>query len=147
MERSTVQREYILKEVSSRADHPGAFDIYKSVKVSLPNISLATVYRNLNRLAKEGRVTKITLPDEPERYDHVSESHFHLLCECCGLLFDIPESGGLFLIIDEWIAKSKRKFFFTGGVFRGVCPDCAGKSKNCFTPAAPDDNLKSNKEN
>ena len=53
--RYSAQREAVLKELSSRYDHPTAEDIYFSVKKEISNISLATIYRNLTFLSDNGK--------------------------------------------------------------------------------------------
>ena len=48
------QREQILETVKSMDVHPSADDIYSHVRKELPQISLGTVYRNLNQLVEIG---------------------------------------------------------------------------------------------
>ncbi|MBO5766193.1 MAG: transcriptional repressor, partial [Lentisphaeria bacterium] len=43
----SVQRDAILSELRSVTSHPTAEDIYKSLRVRMPKISIGTVYRNL----------------------------------------------------------------------------------------------------
>ena len=42
------QRESILNSLNEKLDHPTAEMVYNCVKKEQPNISLGTVYRNLN---------------------------------------------------------------------------------------------------
>ena len=48
--RNTKQRDLILSIVNNSYSHPGALDIYNEAVKLIPNISLGTVYRNLNLL-------------------------------------------------------------------------------------------------
>ena len=59
--RYSYQREVIYNNVMSRKDHPTAEQIYEDVKKEIPNISLGTVYRNLNFLSDEGKILKVDL--------------------------------------------------------------------------------------
>lgn len=49
--------------------HPTADDVYASVKLILPNISLGTVYRNLSFLVEQGEVLSLKLGDGKEHFD------------------------------------------------------------------------------
>ena len=49
------QRESIKACLMARNDHPTADAIYASIRQEYPNISLGTVYRNLNLLEETGR--------------------------------------------------------------------------------------------
>ena len=59
-----MQREFILKNVLLRKDHPTAEKIYEDVREAIPNISLGTVYRNLNLLTEEGLDFSVSLSDK-----------------------------------------------------------------------------------
>lgn len=48
------QRESILNALNEKLDHPTAEMVYNCVKQEQPNISLGTVYRNLNQLVEQG---------------------------------------------------------------------------------------------
>ena len=62
------QREAIKHFLVSTNSHPTADIVYMHVKEEFPNISLGTVYRNLNLLADLGEATKITTPDGADRF-------------------------------------------------------------------------------
>ena len=49
------QRESIKACLMGRKDHPTADALYTSIREQFPNISLGTVYRNLNLLAETAR--------------------------------------------------------------------------------------------
>ncbi len=54
--RMTKQRKAILKVLKHTDSHPTADWIYEKVREEIPNISLGTVYRNLNVLAELGKI-------------------------------------------------------------------------------------------
>src|SRR3989344_3001733 len=58
MERLTCQKKIILDYLKSVQSHPSAEIIFKEAKKKLPQISLGTVYRNLNTLKQKGRFRK-----------------------------------------------------------------------------------------
>ena len=63
------QRESIKKYLASTKEHPTADTVYTHVKKDFPNISLGTVYRNLNLLTELGEALKISTPDGGDRFD------------------------------------------------------------------------------
>ena len=54
------QRESIKACLMNRHDHPTADALYASIREEFPNISLGTVYRNLNLLVETGEIRKLT---------------------------------------------------------------------------------------
>ena len=57
------QRESIKNCLMNRTDHPTADALYLSIREEFPNISLGTVYRNLNLLVELGEIMKFTCGD------------------------------------------------------------------------------------
>ena len=87
--RNTKQKEIIYKSVTTRCDHPTAEMIYSEVKGVLPQISLATVYRNLSQLAEKGKIKRIAVPSAPDRFDKTISEHSHFFCSECNSVFDL----------------------------------------------------------
>ena len=63
------KREAIKHYLASTKEHPTADTVYLHVKEDFPNISLGTVYRNLNLLTDIGEAIKIPTPDGGDRFD------------------------------------------------------------------------------
>ena len=87
--RSTKQLRSIKNYVLHTKSHPTAEDVYKEVVKDIPDISLRTVYRNLNKLAEQGMLRKIQVPNAPDRYDSTLEVHQHIFCTKCGEFTDV----------------------------------------------------------
>ena len=60
--RYSAKREIIKNAVMNNRIHPTADEVYQIVRKTNPEISLGTVYRNLNQLAESGGLLKITVP-------------------------------------------------------------------------------------
>ncbi|HHX93180.1 MAG TPA: transcriptional repressor [Clostridiales bacterium] len=88
--RYSKQRESIMEAVRSHDGHPTADQVYKTVRQNNPNISLGTVYRNLNQLAESGVLVRIPVSGSRDRFDHNTHAHFHAQCTSCGSFFDVP---------------------------------------------------------
>lgn len=91
-QRYSRQREEILKIVMGTKTHPTADWVYEEARRSIPNISLGTVYRNLNLLADEGVIMRIVLDDGKVRFDGNSDDHHHFICNDSGKVYDIESS-------------------------------------------------------
>ena len=116
------QREAILTQLRSRRDHPTAEELYLSLKPNMPNLSLGTVYRNLNLLAEEGIIMKIS-SDGADRFDATVKTHYHLQCTKCGRLFDL-EMPPFEEIEKKAQSVADCKITSHQLNFIGVCRDC-----------------------
>ena len=59
------------------------------------NISLGTVYRNLNVLVELQRIRKIKTFDGKDHYDKLHIKHNHFICLKCNKIFDIHETSNI----------------------------------------------------
>jgi Fe2+ or Zn2+ uptake regulation protein len=89
--RNTRQRGVILDVLRESHEHPTAEQIYREARQVIPNISLGTVYRNLNFLRDQGTVREIR-PNEggSSRFEGRDIPHAHFHCVRCNALLDIP---------------------------------------------------------
>lgn len=87
--RYSKQREAILDIVMTSCNHPAARMIYDIVRKQIPNVSLGTVYRNLNTLVDMGLIIRIPMKDGNDRFDKTIIKHNHICCEICNKVIDI----------------------------------------------------------
>lgn len=113
------KRDAILKELQGTSLHPSASWVYERLRQQIPDISLATVYRNISVLRQENQLMFVGVVNGEERFDAVVMPHPHLICESCGSVTDLPqyESVGMYGEIMERIDHSKT-------VFTGICQNC-----------------------
>lgn len=121
--RYSKQREVILSVVQDSCDHPSAETIYKRVRKIIPNISLGTIYRNLNALGNSKFINKISIPDEVDRFDKTLDMHCHFYCENCLDLIDI-DSKKISQLEKEIYLDSGNKITSHSVVFKGSCKKC-----------------------
>jgi len=120
------QRELILAAVRDHSDHPTAEEVYALLKPENPNLSLGTVYRNLNQLSKAGMLKKVTLPESADRFDDNLEEHYHMVCRHCGHVTDIPLSEGVLETLQNAAAPKGWKSFSEFRILLyGLCGKCA----------------------
>jgi Fur family ferric uptake transcriptional regulator len=92
--RITPQRRAILGAHTGEQVHVSAEQVHAAARRTVPEVSLATVYNTLNELVRLGEVSEIHLADGSARYDpKVAPDHHHLVCEGCGLTFDVEPVG------------------------------------------------------
>ena len=84
---------------------------------------MGTVYRNLQQLSDNGEISRLSIPNQPDRFDGIIEEHYHAVCEKCGKIYDIhinemPE-------VDKLVAE-KTGLDITGHeiIFKTICPMC-----------------------
>ena len=124
--RNTIQRALVLEAVQSLHEHPTSADVYEAVPAKHPNISRATVYRNLGVLADKGEVLRVEVAGGADRYDFFNEPHYHARCRQCGMIFDVdmPYRSDL---TEDVIDSHGFKIEGHQIMFDGVCPDCQKK--------------------
>jgi len=88
----TRQRAAILEVIRAEPRHYTAEEIFEKAKKLLPTISRATVYNNLNAMAKERLIRRICM-EEADVYDRSFEPHAHLVCDRCGGIKDLKIDG------------------------------------------------------
>lgn len=121
--RQTIQRELIINELRSMANHPTADEVYASIHEKHPTISKATVYRTLGRLADEGVILRVKINNGADHFDHQTFAHYHVRCTECGRVDDVevPVLDGA-----EKVASGTSDYVITGHTlqFDGICPAC-----------------------
>ena len=123
--RMTASRREILSLLEACSSHPTAEEVCTMVRERLPKVSLATVYRNLDLLAREGLISTISVAGEQRRYDGMVEEHHHIRCEVCGRVEDVELSCRDPL---EALLADSKGYEVRGCTlcFVGVCGECAG---------------------
>lgn len=123
MLRHSKQRDSIKQYLESHFTHPTAETVYLDMKEIFPNISLGTVYRNLNLLVDMGEIIRISSDNGPDRYDGNTKPHYHFICNQCGRVFDINLEPN-----QDMIEAASKNFsgIITNQVthFFGFCPEC-----------------------
>ena len=88
-----------------------------------PNVSLGTVYRNLNLLSDNGLLRKIAMPNAPDRFDGRIDEHYHMICRSCGSIFDL-EADVLPQLTNNIMRGSGFVVQKAHLVVEGICKEC-----------------------
>lgn len=73
--RVTRQREALLKVLTEARDHPDAAELHRRARTLDDSLSLATVYRTLAVLEREGVVLRLALENGGARYEVADAPH------------------------------------------------------------------------
>jgi len=115
----------VLEVLRSTKSHPTADWIHREVLKIIPNVSPATVYRNLSQLVKSGEILEIH-SGSSARYDGDTKPHEHLHCIVCDNIYDAN------ILDDDILEKTKADGFDPFGYYleiKGVCEDCQKNKK------------------
>lgn len=126
----TSQRKLILKIMEERAVPLTAEAITGEIRKEKPNVSLATVYRNLNLMVEMRLVNKFYAGSEAALYELSAEHkhHHHMTCLSCGKVINLPTCP-LKKEIDD--IANKHDFIVKDHYFEitGYCGQCKLKDK------------------
>ena len=128
-EYSTKQRELILSLLRENNAHVRASDIARYLSQQGQSVSVATVYRTLDRLVKDGIVKKMMIGQGAGAcYQYIGgaecNEHFHLKCIQCGRLIHL--SCEFLHSVENHILKD-HGFTVSSGrtIIYGTCKNCS----------------------
>ena len=136
--RMNQQRRAILAELSVPNRHLTADMVYERVRERVPNISLGTVYRNLDLLSRHGLVRKLCLGDAQSWYDGGLHRHYHVRCMSCGAVADVA-AGEFGELLEAANRVSDYEIVDCELSFRGYCPGCSGEAVDEPKATDPDE--------
>lgn len=87
--RMTKQKKLILDILRGTTSHPTAEWVFEQARKKISNISLSTVYRNLNILKNEGEIQELSHACSLGRFDGNPQNHYHFICKACGNVYDV----------------------------------------------------------
>ena len=121
------KRGAILEYLRCTNAHPSAETVYTDLKAQIPDLSMGTVYRNLNLFRQQGLVTSVATVKGVERFDANTDPHVHFICSDCDAVIDLHA-----MQVPQALCTSAEAC--TGGSisgcqlsFTGRCADCLQK--------------------
>jgi len=124
----TRQRLAIFEALAASREHPSAEDICRAVRKRMPQLSLATVYKNLEALREIGAVSDVNALHEHGRYEAslpgtgAGKPHHHLVCVACRKVVDLHDAALDGLTVGDAQGFEVRALKVQ---VEGICPDCA----------------------
>src|SRR5256885_16131901 len=130
----TQQRLAIFAALAASREHPSAEQIFLAVREKLPNLSLATVYKNLEALRAAGAVGDVNTLHEQGRYEAAlpgtgaGRPHHHLVCVSCKKVIDVHDERFDSIRVSPRVTQGFEVRAVRVQV-EGICPDCRAASK------------------
>jgi Fur family transcriptional regulator, ferric uptake regulator len=104
-----------------------AQEIFDRLRAGGRRVGIATVYRTLDQLTRDGLVSRVDLGEGTARFEPVhagGEHHHHLVCEGCGKVEAFADDE-----LERALRKVERRTGYSVAghdvVLRGACHDCA----------------------
>jgi len=120
--RMTRQKRVVYDVLCSTTSHPTADWIYAESRKQIPDISLGTIYRNLQVLLDEGKIQELNYGKGQSRFDGNPAPHYHFVCECCGRILDFSDNAAQ---VDAAVLASAPGMVKTHRLeCYGICKDC-----------------------
>ena len=122
--RLTPQRRMILDAIAQSKGHVTAEDIHHRILPTYPDISISTVYRNLERLLELRLVTVTDMGGGRYCYQVIGQRpHHHLICHRCGAVLELDDS-----LVADLRLHIEREYDFTAEIDHlalwGLCAQC-----------------------
>ena len=122
--RYSKKREAILEAIRSTKTHPSADWVYQTLKPTHPDLSLGTVYRNLEFFQQHGYIISVGVVKGQERFDATTSPHTHFICNCCGSVLDLegiqPDASLDHAVCEKYGLSVDRHEL----LFHGRCQSC-----------------------
>ena len=120
MEATTKQfkkRNAILACLQGTTTHPSAEMVHEMLQAEHPDISLATVYRNLARFKAQGMIQSVATNTNP---------HVHFICSGCDAVLDLHQIQVPQTLGSEVEKNGNCRVDSCQLTFTGLCGNCHG---------------------
>lgn len=128
-DRMTTPRRLLVRCLFEASGHRTAEELAAEIQTHAPDVSISTVYRNLDELERLGVVVHSHLGHGPATYHLATEAHGHLVCRKCEIQVEIAD--GFFAdlrrraIADFGFAIDPRHFAVIG-----LCATCQADAED-----------------
>ncbi len=126
--RNTEQKAAIRSALQGSPNFVSAQELHATMKAHGSSVGLATVYRNLNEMARVGDADVLHVGTDGQLFRFCGDGHHHhLLCVECGRTVQVSAPQ------EDWVERLAHDEGFT--VLRhvveifGVCPDCQARAR------------------
>jgi Fur family transcriptional regulator, peroxide stress response regulator len=127
--KATGQRALMLKTI----EEDGHIDIdalREKMQAVSPNISLNTIYLNLEQLSNEEVISKVSLNNQKSVYEITKHAHAHLVCKICGAIEDENIESSLLTAMKDGAKKTAFEPSFVAVNIYGICSRCNPNQSN-----------------
>lgn len=124
---TTHQRTVIYRVLVESRDHPSPELVYERVSREIPEISRATVYKNIHTFIDAGMLREVSELHQTNRLDANLERHHHLICTRCRKVVDYQDNR-----LNDIRSSELEPAGFQVAEYRvevrGLCPACRSQA-------------------
>ena len=124
------KRSAILSCIRSTTTHPSAEMVHEMLQEAHPDISLATVYRNLSLFKTQGLIQSLGMIHGIERFDGNTNPHVHFVCNCCSAIMDLHQMDAPQRLCSEAAQHIGGQVDSCQLMFFGTCRACLAKQES-----------------
>ena len=121
------KRNAILEYLRCTNAHPSAEMVFTDLKQQIPDLSMGTVYRNLNLFKQQGMISSVATVHGVERFDGNTEPHVHFICSDCDAVLDLHQMEVPESLKGQAEACCGGKVATCQLCFTGLCAECSEK--------------------
>lgn len=123
MQRTTRQRLAIRRAFEDAGRPLRPQECHDLASAEVPDLGIATVYRNISALVETGWLRVVELPGSPDRYETAGRCHHHHFhCRRCDGVYEVETCPGGF----SDLAPKGYRVDDHDLILYGVCSSCAG---------------------
>ena len=123
------KRNAILSCLRGTDLHPSAEMVHEMLQTDHPDISLATIYRNLSRFKEQGIIQSLGTVNGIERFDANTAPHVHFVCNCCSAVMDLHQMDAPQRLCREAAQHIGGQVDSCQLMFFGTCQACLAKNQ------------------
>ena len=121
--KATPQRIEIANSLHTQG-HMSIESLYEVLHTKFQNISLATIYKNINLMIESAFIQEVKIPNTKSVYELTKATHSHIVCKNCSAIEDVTLD--LSSLSHEAALLSNFKIDKADLVFSGICKNCQG---------------------
>lgn len=123
------KRNAILARLQQSKAHPSAETLFAQLKSEIPDLSMGTVYRNLNLFKQQGLAISVATVSGVERFDGNTDPHVHFVCTGCDAVIDLDDIQVPEALCDAASACCGGRVDGCQLSFTGLCRECNNQKK------------------
>jgi Fur family ferric uptake transcriptional regulator len=122
--RASSVDQVILDVLEKEHTHLTSLQVYNEIRERLPAVNQSTIYRSLERLARNGIISVSDMGTGAAVYELPSQGvHHHLVCQKCGLSIKM-EDEDVREFFDDIQDKYRFRIVTNHLILFGVCEGC-----------------------
>jgi Fur family ferric uptake transcriptional regulator len=122
--RASSVDEIILKTLSTEHIHLTSHQVYEEIRSQLPAVNQSTVYRALERLVVNGKVSVSDMGTGSAVFELISEGiHHHLVCQKCGSVLTIDHDS-VNTFFTGILLRNHFEILTNHLILFGICENC-----------------------